>query len=152
VQVICDLKRRAISPFIATAVLIVATVVIGGMFFTQIRDYISTSTRNPSLSLVDYTVSPDLRTFTLNVRNDGNTNINITKAVVKIDGSDYTFLQQDGQGNLTFYSPGSTIKPGEVASLALNFTTMPAPLPSSGDKLYVVLVGDVLSKTMSVTV
>jgi len=144
------LKRRAISPFIATAVLIVATVVIGGMFFTQVRDYMATSSRNPSLALVDYTVSPDFATFTLNVRNDGNVNVNITRAIVRLSSADYEFAYYPGNDTMKFYNPGPLLRPGEVASIGLTFPSPPTPM-SSGDRVYVVLVGDVLSKTVSIT-
>jgi hypothetical protein len=146
------LKRRAITPFIATAILIVATVVIGGLFFTQVRDYVNAAMQNPSLTLTDYTISPDLTTFTLNVRNDGNVNVNISESIVKVDGVSYTFTLQNATSTyLVFYGLGPVIKPGQVASIGYIFNNSVSFSLSPGDVLYVTLVGDVISKTLSIT-
>jgi flagellin-like protein len=146
------LKRRAISPFIATAILIVATVVIGGLFFNQVRDYVNASTRNPSLSLTDYTISPDLKTFTLNIRNDGNVNVNMTKSIVKVSTVSYTFtLDNTTTTYIIFYGPGPLIKPGQVASVGYVFNNSVNFSLNTGDVVYVTLVGDVISKTLSIT-
>jgi flagellin-like protein len=146
------LKRRAISPFIATAILIVATVVIGGLFFNQVRDYVNASTRNPSLSLTDYTISPDLKTFTLNIRNDGNVNVNMTKSIVKVGTTSYTFtLDNTTTTYIIFYGPGPLIKPGQVASVGYVFNNSVTFSLNTGDVVYVTLVGDVISKTLSIT-
>jgi flagellin-like protein len=146
------LKRRAISPFIATAILIVATVVIGGLFFNQVRDYVNASTRNPSLSLTDYTISPDLKTFTLNIRNDGNVNVNMTKSIVKVGTTSYTFaLDNTTTTYIIFYGPGPLIKPGQVASVGYVFNNSVNFSLNTGDVVYVTLVGDVISKTLSIT-
>jgi FlaG/FlaF family flagellin (archaellin) len=146
------MKRRAISPFIATAILIVATVVIGGVFFNQVRDYVSASTRNPSLALVDYTISPDLKTFTLNIRNDGNINVNLARSVVKVNGTSYTCIPGNGTaGTLTFYGPGPKLSPGQVASIGYTFDNALNVTMNTGDVIYVTLVGDVISKTLSIT-
>jgi len=146
------LKRRAITPFIATAILIVATVVIGGLFFTQVRDYVNSAMQNPSLTLTDYTISPDLTTFTLNVRNDGNVNVNIGESIVKVDGVSYIFtLQNTTSTYLVFYGLGPVIKPGQVASIGYIFNNSVSFSLNPGDVLYVTLVGDVISKTLSIT-
>jgi len=146
------LKRRAITPFIATAILIVATVVIGGLFFTQVRDYVNSAMQNPSLTLTDYTISPDLTTFTLNVRNDGNVNVNISESIVKVDGVSYIFtLQNTTSTYLVFYGLGPVIKPGQVASIGYIFNNSVSFSLNPGDVLYVTLVGDVISKTLSIT-
>jgi hypothetical protein len=146
------LKRRAISTFIATAILIVATVVIGGLFFNQVRDYVNSSMRNPSLSLVDYTISPDLKTFTLDIRNDGNVNINIIESIVKVDGNSYTFTQDNSTSTyLIFYGLGPLVKPGEVVTIGYVFDDNVTFSLSPGDVIYVTLVGDVISKTLSIT-
>jgi flagellin-like protein len=146
------LKRRAISPFIATAILIVATVVIGGLFFNQVRDYVNASTRNPSLSLTDYTISPDLKTFTLNIRNDGNVNVNMTRSIVKVATTSYTFtLDNTSTTYIIFYGPGPLIKPGQVASVGYVFNNNATFNLNTGDVIYVTLVGDVISKTLSIT-
>ena len=146
------MKRRAITPFIATAILIVATVVIGGLFFTQVRDYVNSAMQNPSLTLTDYTISPDLTTFTLNVRNDGNVNVNISESIVKVDGVSYTFtLQNTTSTYLVFYGLGPVIKPGQVASIGYIFNNSVSFSLNPGDVLYVTLVGDVISKTLSIT-
>lgn len=146
------MKRRAITPFIATAILIVATVVIGGLFFTQVRDYVNSAMQNPSLTLTDYTISPDLTTFTLNVRNDGNVNVNIGESIVKVDGVSYIFtLQNTTSTYLVFYGLGPVIKPGQVASIGYIFNNSVSFSLNPGDVLYVTLVGDVISKTLSIT-
>ncbi len=146
------MKRRAITPFIATAILIVATVVIGGLFFTQVRDYVNSAMQNPSLTLTDYTISPDLTTFTLNVRNDGNVNVNISESIVKVDGVSYIFtLQNTTSTYLVFYGLGPVIKPGQVASIGYIFNNSVSFSLNPGDVLYVTLVGDVISKTLSIT-
>jgi hypothetical protein len=146
------LERRAISPSIATAILIVATVVIGALFFNQVRDYVNASTRDPSLSLTDYTISPDLRTFTLNMRNDGNVNVNIARSIVKVDTSSYTFTLDNATTTyMVFYGPGPLIKPGQVTSIGYMFNNGVNFSLDTGDVIYVTLVGDVISKTLSIT-
>ncbi|HVP23077.1 MAG TPA: hypothetical protein VMS77_04105 [Conexivisphaerales archaeon] len=146
------MKRRAISPFIATAILIVATVVIGGLFFNQVRDYVNASTRNPSLSLVDYTISPDLKTFTLNIRNDGNVNVNMSKSIVKVSDRTFTLtLDNTTFTYILFYGPGPLIKPGQVASVGYVINNGTTFSLNTGDVIYVTLVGDVISKTISIT-
>jgi hypothetical protein len=117
-----------------------------------VRDYVNASTRNPSLSLTDYTISPDLRTFTLKMRNDGNVNVNITKSIVKVDTSSYTFtLDKTTTTYMVFYGPGPLIKPGQVISIGYMFNNGVNFSLDTGDVIYVTLVGDVISKTLSIT-
>jgi archaellum component FlaF (FlaF/FlaG flagellin family) len=145
------LKGRAVSSFIATAILIVATLVVGGIFFEQITDYVDAGTRNPSLSLVGYSVSPDLTTFILTIRNDGNVNVNLTESVVKVNGNSYTFTTEDRTPTFVI-SLGPLIRPGEEANIGYEFSNGVDFRLSPGDVIYVTLVGDVISKTLSITV
>ena len=52
-------RRAGISPFLATVILVVITLMIGGILYTSFRQMIVAQVKNPSVTLLDTNVSPD---------------------------------------------------------------------------------------------
>src|SRR5712691_8995678 len=81
-------RRRAISPFIATVLLVAMTISLGGILYTQFRDTVVSQIRNPSVSLIDVNVSDDRQTITLLVKNDGNIDFRVSKFALAYGAAD----------------------------------------------------------------
>ena len=75
--------RAGISPFLATVILVVITLMIGGILYTSFRQMIVAQVKNPSMTLLASNVSPDGETMTLDVKNDGN--VPVTLVAIDVD-------------------------------------------------------------------
>ncbi len=64
--------RSAISPFLATVMLVVITLAVGGTLYTQFRQMVVSQLRNPSFELQDSNIASDGQTITITIKNDGN--------------------------------------------------------------------------------
>ncbi len=64
--------RKGISPFLATIILVVITLMIGGLLYTQFRNIIVSQVKNPSMDLTDINVAPNGESIILSIKNDGN--------------------------------------------------------------------------------
>lgn len=118
------LTRRAISPFIATVLLVAITIALGGLLYTQFRQGISSQIRNPSISLVDTNVASDRQTITLLIKNDGNVAYNVTRVIFSYGLSDQTF---DVGSTARVLTSSVMLKPGELIAVRFKIAN---PLPN----------------------
>jgi hypothetical protein len=113
-------KRSAISPFLATVMLVVITLAIGATLNTQFRQTIASQVRNPSLLLQDSNVAPDGQTITLTIKNDGNVQLVLQGFTVTYGTGKNLF--QFTTGNATIISSasvGSTLQPGQLLTASI---------------------------------
>lgn len=141
--------RRGISPFLATIILVVITLSIGGLLYTQFQQLIVSQVRNPSMDLTDITVAPNGESVTLSIKNDGNVPITLSAFTVDYNTSLNTFKFGPAAGsNVTILSSddGATLQPGDIltAQVSTNFA-IPAFAPFT-----VTAIGDQLSKAFNV--
>ena len=76
--------RRGISPFLATIILVVITLMIGGLLYTQFRNIIVSQVKNPSMDLTDINVAPNGENIILSIKNDGNVPITLSSFTVEL--------------------------------------------------------------------
>ena len=99
------------------------------------------------MSVTDYTVTPDMSVFSVNVRNDGDVPLNITGASLRAGGE--TFLLVPGH-NMTFLNAGPSLQPGDVASLWLDVAG--GPHLADGSSVYLTIFGGAVSRTFQLIV
>lgn len=137
------MKRRAISPFIATAVLIAAALMVGGLMYVQFRQLINSSIYQPSLNVLDSRSAGDGRMLILTVKNDGAKEVKITEVDVFIDNIKYTFTSANAS-----FSPDPLLEPGATATVVLSSTQSIFTKPSA----HVVLIGEGYSRGFTVPI
>ena len=140
-------KRKAISPFVATAVLIAATLVVGGLLYAQFRQAIDSSMYQPSINVLDSRGAGDGKMLILTVKNDGVKEVNITQVEVFIGTDSYTFTPTDDSYKASF-SPGSVVEPGATATIVLS-SNQPIFNETSA---HLVVVGEGYSKGFTVPI
>lgn len=118
-------KRSGISPFLATVILVVITLMIGGILYTTFRQMVVSEVQDPSVTLLDSNVAPDGETMTLDVKNDGNVPVTLLAIDVSYEAFSNTFKDVAG-GNVTVLSTTSgtsTMQPGDslTAEVKTNF-------------------------------
>jgi flagellin-like protein len=141
--------RRAISPFLATVILVVITLMIGGILYSSFRQMIVAQVKNPSLILLDTNVSPDGETMTLNLKNDGNVPVQLQAIQVSYGVSSNTFAETGTGANITMISSSSgsaTMQPGDSLTAKVK-TTFQVP---SFSTFTVTLVGDQVAKAFNI--
>jgi hypothetical protein len=140
-------KHSAISPFLATVMLVVITLAIGGTLYTQFRQTIVSQIRNPSILLQDTNVAPDGQTITVTIKNDGNVQLVLQGFTVTYGTGKNIF--QFASGNATIISSasgGSTLQPGQLltASIKTRFSIL-------GFSTYTLtVIGDQVSRAFNV--
>ncbi len=137
--------RVAISPFLATVILVVITLMLGGILYTSFRQMVVAQLKNPSVTLVATNVSPDGETMTLDVKNDGN----VPVVLVGMDVSYGTFtnhFRQTAPANITLISGVANIQPGDsvTAKVKTNF-----PVPGFAT-FTVTVIGDQVAKAFNI--
>lgn len=137
-------KRKAISPFIATVLLMAITITLGGVLYTQFRQTLTAEIRTPSMSLMDVNVSDDRQTITLLVKNDGNVQFVVSKVLFAYGSTNQSFVLG---GNATLISGTSSISPGGV--LSLKFKPAAITLPSFST-FTLTLVADQLARAFTI--
>lgn len=115
-------SRPGISPFLATVILVVITLMIGGILYTQFRQMIVSQVKDPSVEVVSSNVAPDGETMTLNVKNDGNVPVVLESFSVAYGTSSNSF-SVPGNATLMGDPDGSTLQPGDslTAKIKTNF-------------------------------
>src|SRR6267143_5810317 len=96
--------RPGISPFLATVILVVITLMLGGILYSSFRQMVVTQMKNPSVTLLATNVSPDGETMTLNVKNDGNVPVALVGINVNYGASSNTFKETGPNANITLIS------------------------------------------------
>ncbi len=139
--------RRGISPFLATIILVVITLMIGGILYTQFRNIIVSQVKNPSMDITDINVAPNGESIILSVKNDGNVPITLSSFVVSY-GPDHNTFTFSASNATVVASPsgGTTMQPGDIltAQITTNFA-----IPSFST-FTVTVVGDQLARAFNV--
>jgi len=137
-------SRSGISPFLATVILVVITLMIGGILYTQFRQMIVSQVKDPSVEVVASNVSPDGETMTLNVKNDGNIPVVLQALTVSYGASSNTFSVP---GNATLLSApgGATMQPGDSLTARIK-TTFTVPVFAT---FTITVVGDQIAKAFN---
>src|ERR1700726_1939208 len=114
--------RAAITPFLATGILVVITLIIGGILYTSFRQMVVAEIKNPSVTLLATNVSPDGEPMTLNVKNDGNVPVVLVGMDVSY-GSSTNHFRESVPANITLIAGGATMQPGDslTAKVKTNF-------------------------------
>jgi flagellin-like protein len=119
--------RKGISPFLATIILVVITLTIGGLLYTQFQQLVVSQVRNPSMDLTDINVAPNGQSIIVSIKNDGNVPITLSEFTVNYNTSLNTFKFAGTTGSnvtvLSSPSGGTTIQPGDIltAQMTTNF-------------------------------
>jgi hypothetical protein len=142
-------RRAGISPFLATVILVVITLMIGGILYTSFRQMIVAQVKNPSVTLLATNVSPDGETMTLNVKNDGNVPVTLQSIDVSYGASSNSFREGGASANVTLIASSSgsaTMQPGDslTAKVKTNFS-VPAFATFT-----VTVVGDQVAKAFNI--
>jgi len=139
--------RRGISPFLATIILVVITLMIGGILYTQFRNIIVSQVKNPSMDITDINVAPNGESIILSIKNDGNVPINLSSFVVSY-GPDLNTFKFSASNVTVVASPsgGTTMQPGDIltAQMTTNFA-----IPTFST-FTVTVVGDQLARAFNV--
>jgi flagellin-like protein len=141
-------KRRGISPFLATVILVVITLMIGGILYTTFRQMIVSEVQDPSVTLLDSNVAPDGETMTLDIKNDGNIPVTLLAVDVSYETFSNTFDDVAG-GNVTVLSStsgSSTMQPGDSLTAVVK-TTFQVPTFST---FTVTVVGNSVAKAFNI--
>ena len=118
--------RAGISPFLATVILVVITLMIGGILYTTFRQMVVSEVKDPSVTLLDTNVAPDGQTMTLDIKNDGNVPVTLLSIDVSYGTSANDFKVSGTGANVTVLSTSSgdaTMQPGDslTAEVKTNF-------------------------------
>jgi flagellin-like protein len=139
--------RKAISPFLATIILIVITLTIGGLLYTQFEQIILSQVKNPSMDLTDVNLGPNGQNIIFSIKNDGNVPISLSEFTVTYNGTLNTFRFVAPSGaNVTVLSGGPSMQPGQTltAQIVTNFA-----IPSFS-AFTLTAIGDQLSRGFNV--
>src|SRR5216684_3182178 len=114
-------RRPGISPFLATVILVVITLMLGGILYSSFRQMVVAQIKNPSVTLLATNVSPDGETMTLDVKNDGNVPITLVGMDVSYGASANHFSVTPA--NITLISGTAALQPGDslTAKVKTNF-------------------------------
>ncbi|TLX99825.1 MAG: hypothetical protein E6K95_09115 [Thaumarchaeota archaeon] len=137
-------RRRAISPFIATVLLVAMTISLGGVLYTQFRDTVVSQIRNPSVSLIDVNVADDRRTVTLLVKNDGNVDFRVSSFSLAYGAATQNYVIGT---NVSLISGDASMKPGSL--LTARFKIVTTRLPSLAS-FTITIVADQLARAFNV--
>jgi len=141
--------RRAISPFLATVILVVITLMIGGILYSSFRQMIVAQVKNPSVTLLDTNVSPDGETMTLDIKNDGNVPVALQGIDVSYGASSNTFRESGAGANITTISSSSgsaTLQPGDSLTARVK-TSFQVPTFAT---FTLTIVGDQVAKAFNI--
>ena len=137
-------RRTAISPFIATVLLVAMTISLGGILYTQFRETVVSQVRNPSVSLIDVNVANDRQTITLLVKNDGNVDFRISSFAFAYGAANQNFVIGN---NVSLISGAPSMKPGNL--LTARFKLAATTLPSLSS-FTITIVADQLARAFNV--
>src|SRR5213594_2595447 len=129
-------RRRAISPFIATVLLVAMTISLGGVLYTQFRDTV--------VSLIDVNVADDRRTVTLLVKNDGNVDFRVSSFGLAYGAATQNYVIGN---NVSLISGDASMKPGSL--LTARFKIVTTRLPSFAS-FTITVVADQLARAFNV--
>lgn len=117
------MRRKGISPFVSTLMLIAITLALGAFLYTQFKQMVVSQVRTASLTVMDSTVASDGKTFTVLIKNDGNVPITIRNVIVFYNNVNQSIIP-------TFLSGSSSLQPGEEASIQFRISVPIQPFSS----------------------
>jgi len=141
--------RAAISPFLATVILVVITLMIGGILYTTFRQMVVAQVKDPSVTLLNSNVASDGKTMTLDIKNDGNVPVTLQAIDVMYGSSTNVFNETGAGASVTIVSSSSgsaTMQPGDSLT-ALIKTSFQVPTFAS---FTVTVVGDSVAKAFNI--
>ncbi len=117
--------RAGVSPFLATVILVVITLMIGGILYTTFRQMVVSQVKDPSVTILDSNVAPDGETMTLDIKNDGNIPVTLLAIEVSYGNASEKF-NANGTADFSLVSTSSgstTMQPGDslTAEVKTNF-------------------------------
>lgn len=142
-------RRAGISPFLATVILVVITLMIGGILYTTFRQMVVSEVKDPSVTILDSNVAPDGETMTLDIKNDGNIPVTLLAIDVSYDESSNTFKEGGVGSNVTLISTSSgsaIMQPGDSLTAVVK-TTFQVPVFAT---FTVTVVGDQVAKAFNI--
>lgn len=142
-------RRRGISPFLATVILVVITLMIGGILYTTFRQMVVAEVKDPSVTLLDSNVAPDGETMTLDIKNDGNVPLTLQAIDVSYGSASDVFREAATGSNITLVSTSSgsaTLQPGDSLTAQVK-TTFEVPVFST---FTVTVVSDQVAKAFNI--
>jgi flagellin-like protein len=119
-------ERKAISPFIATVILVAITLTLGGALYNQFSSLISAEVRNPSVTLTSINVGGDRQTVVVAFKNDGDVQYTVSKVLVDYQTSEERFLL-GGSGNGSIISGTQVVAPGGQVTVKFTLTGITIP-------------------------
>jgi len=141
--------RRGISPFLATVILVVITLMIGGILYTTFRQMIVSEVKNPSVTILESNVAPDGETMTIDIKNDGNVPVTLQSIDVSYGSSTNIFKETGTGANITLVSSSTgtaTLQPGDLLTAEVK-TSFQVP---SFSTFTVTVVGDQVAKAFNI--
>lgn len=146
----CGRRTRAgISPFLATVILVVITLAIGGVLYSTFRQMVVSQVKDPSVTLLDSNVAPDGETMTLDIKNDGNVPVALQAIDVSYGASTNVFKASGTGGNVTVISTSSgsaTMQPGDSLTVEVK-TSFQVPTFAT---FTVTVVGDQVARAFNI--
>ena len=142
-------RRAGISPFLATVILVVITLMIGGILYTTFRQMVVAEVKDPSVTLLDSNVAPDGETMTLDIKNDGNIPVALLAIDVSYGNSTNAFKETGAGADITVVSTSSgsaTMQPGDSLTAQVK-TSFQVPTFST---FTVTIVGDQVAKAFNI--
>lgn len=118
--------RRAVSPFIATVILVAITLTLGGVLYNQFSSLISAEVRTPSISLTSIDVGGDRQTVVVAFKNDGDVQYTVSKLLLDYQTTEERFILGAG-GNGSVIAGSSVVVPG--GQLTVKFTVADVTIP-----------------------
>ncbi len=119
-------RRKAISPFIATVVLVAITLTLGGVLYNQFSSLISAEVRNPSVSLAGINVGGDRQTVVVSLKNDGDVQYTVSKLLLDYQTTEEMFMVGGG-GNGSVISGSPQVAPGGQLTVKFTLTGLTIP-------------------------
>ncbi|MDA4116833.1 MAG: hypothetical protein OK455_00620 [Thaumarchaeota archaeon] len=138
-----------ISPFLATVILVVITLMLGGILYSSFRQLVIAQVKDPSVTLAATNVSADGETIILDVKNDGNIPVALQAIDVTYGSASNSFVASGAGANMTLLSSsgsGLSMQPGD--SLTAKFKTN-FQLPAFAT-FTVTVVGDQVAKAFNI--
>jgi flagellin-like protein len=139
-------QKKAISPFIATVILVAITLTLGGVLYTQFSSLISAEVRNPSVTLSSINVGGDGQTVVVAFKNDGDVQYTVSKVLVDYQSTEERFVLGSG-GNGSVIAGSQQLAPG--AQVTVKFTLSGITIPDFST-FTVTVVTDQLARAFTV--
>jgi len=119
-------RRKAISPFIATVILVAITLTLGGVLYNQFSSLISAEVRSPSIAMAGINVGGDRQTVVVSFKNDGDVQYTVSKVLVDYQSAEEEFVVGNG-GNGSVISGTAQVAPGDQVTIKFTLTGITLP-------------------------